>query len=45
MAAFRELLGVAGRFSSFTSDRIVNAAATFPALREWATWYKELYRV
>lgn len=45
MAAFRQLLGVAGRFSSFTSDRIVNAAATFPALREWATWYKELYRV
>jgi len=45
MAAFRQLLGVEGRFSSFTSDRIVNAAATFPALREWATWYKELYRV
>jgi hypothetical protein len=45
MTAFRQLLGVEGRFSSFTSDRIVNAAATIPALREWATWYKELYRV
>ena len=45
MAAFRQLLGDTSRFSSFSSDRIVNAAATFPALREWAAWYKALYRV
>lgn len=45
MAAFSKLLGQPARFSSFTSDRIVNAAATLPAYRDWAAWYKDLYRV
>jgi hypothetical protein len=45
MTAFRELLGDQDRFSSFTSDCIVTAAAELPALRDWAAWYKGLYRV
>lgn len=43
MTAFTKLLGDQDRFSSFTSDRIVKAAATVPALRDWALWYKDLY--
>jgi hypothetical protein len=45
MTVFSKLLGTPDRFSSFASDRIVNAAAAFPALREWALWYRGLYRV
>jgi hypothetical protein len=45
MKAFSKLLGDQDRFSSFTSDRIVNAAADLPALRDWAAWYQELYRI
>jgi hypothetical protein len=45
MTAFSMLLGDQDRFSSFTSDRIVTAAAELPALRDWAAWYQELYRI
>jgi hypothetical protein len=42
---FHNLLGEKDRFSWFTSDRIVDAAADLPALREWAAWYRGLYRI
>jgi len=45
MTTFRKMLGDGDRFSWFTSDRIVNGAAAIPALRQWSTWYKRLYRV
>lgn len=47
MVDFKKLLGCSDRFSSFTSAQIVNnaAIASAPRLREWAAWYKELYRV
>jgi len=45
MDAFRSLLGEKDRFSSFTSDLLIDSARKCknPALKQWANWYSELY--
>jgi hypothetical protein len=43
MTAFKKLLDDDKRFDWFTSDQIVNDAATIPALQEWTAWYRKLY--
>jgi hypothetical protein len=45
MKSFKGLLGQPDRFSWFTADRLINAAAAVPEYREWAAWYKGLYRI
>jgi hypothetical protein len=43
--AYRKLIGDADRFSSFSSDTIVNSAKQvgFAPWQEWLSWYEELY--
>jgi hypothetical protein len=43
--SFRDLIGNSDRFSSFTSDLIINRAEAldFPSLRSWVDWYSDLY--
>jgi hypothetical protein len=45
IASFRDLVGDSDRFSSFTSDLIINRAKAldFPSLRSWVDWYSDLY--
>jgi hypothetical protein len=45
MTAFKKLLGTQDRFSSFTSDAVLNAAWAVgnQDLRDWVKWYKKLY--
>ncbi|MCE9614874.1 MAG: hypothetical protein K8T26_11395 [Lentisphaerae bacterium] len=43
MNAFKGLLGDDARFSWFTSDQVVTAAAEHSVLSEWAKWYRNLY--
>ncbi len=47
MDAFMALTGNSGRFTSFTSDGLVEKAESCnsTALRDWAAWYNDLYLV
>ncbi len=45
MQAFSALTGNSGRFFSFTSDSLIEAAkaSAIPELQTWAAWYTDLY--
>lgn len=43
MQAYAKLTNYSPKFNSFTSDKLIAAAAVDPDLEEWIKWYREAY--